>query len=352
MKRTRYRKPWWTKERVVEGLRRFHLDFGVAPTSTEEYQKRQQFTGPNPRGAGNPYPSAHAVLKYFATFRQAWAAVGIETERFFGPWTAEEDRFLSEAIGIFSRKEIAEALDRTPDAVHTRICDLGLHAYRARGWTFSRVMTATGVPDYIIRRYADRGDLPYFRGTKCCYLDPADLLVVKEIDWDGPPAELAAAVRRSIMTKLVMVLRGQDWRAGRLYQVQKKTITDKRRRRNVIPAGPKPVEIDKGDWVTVNRLETCPELSDRVGYVHTVYWSSYGSLSNKRRAGGKPAWVARVEFKGDKGQKRLNRILPLEILRPAPGRTPAAGARAGSGNRKNGHSLSTSKGDAESGGPA
>jgi hypothetical protein len=265
---------------------------------------------------GNPYPSHYGVLKYFASFRQAWTAVGIEVDRSYEPWSAGEERFLSEAIGILTRGEIAEALGRTPGAVHRRIYELGLHTYEARGWTFHRVMRVTGIPDYTLRRYADRGDLPYFRGSKCCYLDPADLLIIKEIDWENPPAELAQAVRRSLMTRLVKILKEEDWRANSLYRIHRTTTTDKRHKRNLIPPGPKPVEIDKGDWVKVKKLKNCPELRNRTGYVHTVYWSSYGSLSNKRRQGGKPEWVARVEFKKTKYGGRLNRILPVELLRP------------------------------------
>lgn len=316
MKHTKYRENWWTRERVIAGLRRFYRDFGFAPTSTEEYQERQQHTGPNQNGVGNPYPSSYGVLKYFGSFRQSWTAAGIETDRSFEPWTPEEERFIAEAAGILTRKEIAEALGRTPGAVHRRIYDLGLHTYEARGWTFHRVMRAAGVPDYTLWRYADRGDLPYFRGSKCCYLDPADLLVVKEIDWENPPAELAQVARRSLMTRLVKILKGEDWRACSLYRIHRTTTTDKRHKRNLIPPGPKPVEIERGDWVKVKRFKNCPELHYRTGYVHTVYWSSYSGLSNKRREGGKPGWVARVEFKRAKNEKRLNRILPVEMLNP------------------------------------
>ncbi|MCI0524316.1 MAG: hypothetical protein L0Y75_03550 [Acidobacteria bacterium] len=131
MRHTSYRKQWWTWERVLEGLRRFYRDFGFAPTATAEYQTRQQFTGKSNTGVGNPYPSSYGVLKYFSTFREAWTAAGIETDRAWEAWTPEEDWFLAEGAGVFSRKELAEALGRSPNAVHRRLYDLGVHTYKA-----------------------------------------------------------------------------------------------------------------------------------------------------------------------------------------------------------------------------
>ena len=120
MRHTRVRKLWWTRERVLDGLRRFYRDFGFAPTATAEYQKRQQFTGASNTGVGNPYPSSYGVLKYFGTFREAWTAAGIRTDRAWEAWTPEEDWFLTEGAGVFSRKELAEALDRSPNAQQER----------------------------------------------------------------------------------------------------------------------------------------------------------------------------------------------------------------------------------------
>jgi hypothetical protein len=76
---------------VLDGLRRFYPDFGLAPTSTEAYQQHQQFTGTSNSGVGNPYPSSYGVLKYFESFRQAWAVAGIRTDRAWEAWAPEED---------------------------------------------------------------------------------------------------------------------------------------------------------------------------------------------------------------------------------------------------------------------
>ena len=229
MRQATCRKRWWTRERVLEGLRRFFRDFGFAPTSIAAYQERQQFTGVSNTGVGNPYPSSYGVLKYFKTFRQAWSAVGIKTDRAWEAWSPEEDWFLAEGAGIFSRQELAAALDRTPNSVHRRLYDLGVHSYQARGWTFHRVRQVTNVPEHIIRRYADRGELPYLRGSKCLYVDPADLLMIKEIDWEHAPEELAEVVRRSLMARAVKILSGENWRVGRPYQPHPTRSANRRR---------------------------------------------------------------------------------------------------------------------------
>lgn len=323
MRHTKHRENWWTKARVIEGLLRFYRDHKFAPTSTEDWHRLVKGTGGNHSGVGNPYPSFNVVLKYFSTFRAAWTAAGIRVNRDWEPWTVEEDAFIREGAGILTRDELAEALDRTPNAVHRRLYDMGVNTRNSRGWNFHRVMKVTGCPDYILRRYANRGDLPYFRGTRLLYVDPADLLVVKEIDWSGPPPELAEAVRKSLMDRLVKILSGGDWRVGRIYQPHKDNTTDKKhQKRNPPPATPKPIEIVAGDKVKLvknaaKRLPNASGLARRTGLVHVVYWSAYGSQSNHRRGradGG--AWVARVEFKGDRGKNlpRLQRTLPLEAL--------------------------------------
>lgn len=183
MRHKKHRENWWTKARVIEGMRRFYRDHKIAPTSTRHWHELTKGTGESCTGVGNPYPSFYGVLKYFSSFRAAWTAVGVKVNRSDETWMPAEEQFLREGCGILTRKELAEALDRTPEAVHRRLYDLGINTRTARGWTFHRVMRVTGLPDYILRRYANRGELPYFRGCQCMYLDPADLLIVAEIDW-------------------------------------------------------------------------------------------------------------------------------------------------------------------------
>jgi hypothetical protein len=50
------------------------------------------------------------------------------------------------------------------------------------------------VSEYVLRTYIKRGELPSFKGAKHVYVDPADLHVVREIDWQHPPGGLESAV--------------------------------------------------------------------------------------------------------------------------------------------------------------
>jgi len=313
------RRAWWTKQRVIEGLKRFYSDRSCAPTSSEEWQELTAGSAVSLRGFDNPYPSTASILRHFPSFREAWTAAGVEVNRDLEPWTGEEERFIAEGAGIFSRKELAQALNRTPNAVHRRLYDLGISTYKARGWTFHRVMRATGVPDYVLRRYANRGELPYLRGSKCLYVDPADILVIEEIDWSDPPAELAEDIWKSLMRRLVSVIARRDWRHGCLYQLHKTNTTNMKQRRRAQPAGPKPNEIKRGDLVRALDDPNCKGLVGRVGHVHAVYWSAYRQQSSlgrdKKETSGE--WVARVEFKRDTARNlpRANRTLPLTALK-------------------------------------
>ncbi len=205
-RKTRQRTVWWTKERVLDGLRRFYRDFKVAPTGMDQYHKLQRFTGTAQNGVGNPYPSFYGVLKYFSNFREAWRAAGVKMNRHESRWLPEEDQFLAEAAGLLSRKELAEALDRTPNAVHRRLYDLGLHSYRTQGLSLNRAADLAGLSHGTLRSYVRRGVLPSVRGTKCVYVDPADLLLVPAVDWDKASPELHDLARRSLMKRLVTVL--------------------------------------------------------------------------------------------------------------------------------------------------
>ena len=207
------------------------------------------------RGGGQsgrrPYPSLYAVLRHFETFRQAWAAAGIEVGRRQESWSELEDWYLREGAGLISRSELARDLHRTPDAVHRRLYDLGLHSYQRWGWTLHHVERVAQVPRHRLQTYLDRGDLPCLRGSKCVYVDPGDLIVVSEIDWQNPPPELEQAALQAWRERLVKVLAGQDWRVGRPFRAQPLRRTDRRWGPRLIQPGPKPIDLTAGDRVEV-----------------------------------------------------------------------------------------------------
>jgi len=206
--RRTFARAWCTRERVIAGLRRFYKEHSVAPTSTEDWHQlagRHGCRGGGP-GTRRPYPSLYGVLRHFDTFRQAWAAAGIDVGRRQESWSELEDWYLREGMGLIPRTELARDLHRTPDAIHRRLYDLGLHSYQRWGWTLHHVERVAQIPRHRLQTYIEQGELPYLRGSKCVYIDPGDLLVVQEIDWQHPPAELEEAVLQAWRERLVKLL--------------------------------------------------------------------------------------------------------------------------------------------------
>jgi hypothetical protein len=266
-----------------------------------------------------PYPWPYGVLRYFETFRQARAAAGIEVGRRQESWSELEDWYLREGAGPLSRVELARDLQRTPDAVHCRLYDLGLHTNQRWGWTLHRAERVAQVPRHRLQKYLDRGDLPYMCGSKCVYVDPADLIVVDEIDWLNPPAELKEAALQAWRERLVKVLAGHDWRAGRPFRPQPVVRTDRRWSPRLLRAGPKPVEISAGDRVeVVQPVPQRPQCLGRKGRVHLVFWCVNSQVRNSARSSPEAQWMARVEFASRHGRSlgpRVTYTLPLECLR-------------------------------------
>lgn len=295
------RRTWWTRERVLAALVRFHREFGLAPLSSERYHHLQTPTGTGNYAPARPYPSASAVLRHFPSFRAAWSSAGILVDRSSEPWTELEEWYLSEGAGILSRKELASDLRRTEGAVNRRLRDLGINSYRNHGWTLHRVERAAQVPRHLLEKYLFQGLLPYFRGSKTIFVDPADLLCVEEIDWRNPPAELEADARRSLARRMIAILSGRDWREGRLYRSDRIAKTDRRYARTAVKSTPKPTHVGPGDRVRVVReVESRPGVAGREGVVHLVYWSQQrhrpGPGRRTSRDDGEPGWMARVEF--------------------------------------------------------
>jgi hypothetical protein len=317
MRKGRRRAPYWNRERVIEGLQRFARNFGQTPTATEKYQALQQFTGARQSGVGNPYPSSASVLRHFSSFRQAWAACGIAQNRDWEEWSPEEDWFISEGAGLLSRNEMAAYLGRTPNAVHRRLYDMGIDSRQARGWTMHRAAVATGVPDCVLRGYLLRGDIPYLRGVKCLFFDPAELLVVREINWAAITPELAQAIRQSLMARLVALLSGRAWRASSPYTRQVARVTGKRwsEAKRQQTWQPPPYALAAGEAVRLKRrLPDLPSLERRRARVIGVYFSRNKQAKLPQREGLGPCWVARLEFKRWGELPRVLITLPLYLL--------------------------------------
>lgn len=197
------RAPYWTRDRVIVGLQRYYRVHGTAPTASNVWQAVTW--DDHRRPPYRPYPCFSNVLRYFRTFRQAWIAAGIRTDRQHEDFTPEEHWYLREACGIIPRTEMARDLQRTPAAVHKYLQMHGLHSYLNCGWSLNRVMALTGVSRYWLDWCHERGLLPYRRGSKCVFIQPLDLLNVPMVDWEAHP-EIGRGLRRMLLERLVGVL--------------------------------------------------------------------------------------------------------------------------------------------------
>lgn len=70
---------WWTRERVLQGLRRLYADTGRAPNcSGGSYLRLMRECGQQGlKGGRRRYPTDHAVLRYWPSFAAAWRELGI-----------------------------------------------------------------------------------------------------------------------------------------------------------------------------------------------------------------------------------------------------------------------------------
>lgn len=330
------RREWWTRERVLLGLERFYQDFGYCPTSTEDYMRHTQYTGRDPAGRSSRaahhqrYPSFYGVLKFFRTFREAWAAAGhTEVDRSWEEWTAMEDWFVLESVGIMPRSEVAEVLKRSAPAIKRRLYDLGdIRSYNRWGITLTHAATLMRLSQAVCRKYLVYGIIPYLKGNKCYFLNPADLLKIEEFDWSSPDVdpELELLVRRAVIQRICKMLKfGAAWRDHEVYKFQKTKDRYHRRvknpRRSIWHKNdpPPPNDLDIGDWVRttgkVRSMQT--EVGKRLGVIKEVYYS----WQRVKRYDGteRPTWVAMVEFPkirtitGEK-DRRIKYTIPLDYL--------------------------------------
>jgi hypothetical protein len=306
---------WWTRERVLDGLRHFYDQTGEAPVTSiiwgkvaSNYDRRRQ-------AWRRRLPSTYAVLRYFPSFRAAWEAAGVQlSDRRQAPWSSTEDWYVNEAIGVLPTGTIALDLGRTESAIYRRIRHLHRHITDAWGWPLQRVVKMTGVSEHTVRGYIRRGELPVFKGAKCVYIHPGDLHVIDEIDWTQLPPDLESAVLRSLQGRLVRVLAARDSR--RIWPDCAVAAFNKPSCDRVLRASrpPRPSWITPGVRVCVlGPTPAMPQRSVRIGVVERVYWSS-----NSRQDG--PAqWRAKVIF--SRGYRKalgptVAYCLPVSALQP------------------------------------
>ncbi|MBI3654112.1 MAG: hypothetical protein HY231_24030 [Acidobacteria bacterium] len=307
--RKRRSRVYWTRERIIEGLRLFFLHHRHAPCSTEAW-RLATLEDEGRKMWDRVYPSWSGILNVFPSFVEAWEAAGVFINRDWLPWSELEDWYLKEACGVLPRHQIAHDLRRGVNAVKRRLYDLGLNTRKRWGWTIHRIERVTGIPVHTIQSYMKRGELPFFRGCHLIYTDPADLLVIKQIDWNNPPPELEREVRRSLMLRLMKIILRQDWRSGSIYQAVNIRKTGKRWGVAKFQAPPRPLNLVTNDLVICKSED--PQCAGRIGEILTVIYSRKMKNTAKQKA--EPGWMARVEFKREGQLPRLHRTLPLELL--------------------------------------
>ena len=109
---------YWTRERVTAALARFHRQTGQAPTSSDPWRALSNQLA---HGRSRSFPSPPVVLRYFGSFRAAWASIGVELARDGAPWTEREDVYLRAMAGVMTRNAIARVLGRSSNGVKARL---------------------------------------------------------------------------------------------------------------------------------------------------------------------------------------------------------------------------------------
>lgn len=325
---------WWTRDPVIAGLQRYYADFGMTPTDQGKYAVHQQHTGFDPSGKKSnlgwhqKYPSYASVFNYFGSMREAWRAAGFETDHSFEEWSPMEDWFVLESVGILPRTEVAEILKRSGPAIKRRLYDLGdIRSYNRWGITLTHAATLMGLSQAVMRKYLDYGVIPYMRGVKLYYLNPADLLKVEEFDWTGKvDPELEMLVRNAVAQRICKMLSfGASWRDHEVYKFERTKERFRGRIKNPRTSAfnkdnPKPPnDLEVGDWVRttgkVRSMQT--EVGNRVGVIKELYysWQRVKRYDGTNRA----AWVAMVEFPKirtitNEKDRRIKYSVPLDFL--------------------------------------
>lgn len=333
------RQPWWTKERVILGLQQFVKRFGFCPTSHEEYWKRTRYTGKivngrySNRGQDHPYPSTAAIGKFWKTMREAWTAAGFNVDAGYEAWSPMEDWFVIESCGILPREEVARVLKRTVPAVKRRLYDLGgITANTRWGITISAVERHLGVAQHVVRRYLEHGTIGYFRGYKNIYINPADLIRLKEFDWESERArelapELLANIKSCLIQRALKILKyRENWRDHEIYKIQRVASLYNCRIKNERipmsikePAPPPPNDLQVDNWVKIKN-DIALGVAGRVGIIRAVF---YSPMPGDRRDGTRrKCWMARVEFPRlrltkSSNEERIRYGIPLDCLEHA-----------------------------------
>jgi len=342
-RRFKSRNRWWTRERCLDAGARFYIARGVAPTNDNWWHNETRFTAQTPDGRGvgskRPYPSYGALSNYWKGMRPFWMDVAashpdlnIELDRGDAPWSALEEWWVTESVGLIGRAEVSRLMHesgvgRTEPAIKRRLYELGVNSHNRWGWAINHAERVLNVSAAIITKYVDHGKLPFFQGHKCIYIDPADLFVVQEYNWAKKrhPRELEDAVRKSLMQRACYIILGFDWRAYSYHKIQPKldlfTGRIKQPRTISPPATPKPAHIKVGDWARITGPWSYkqPGAKGRIGQVKSLVWSPQAQRRTQKRPARPACWVVTIEFRklkahGRPEYPRIRYNVPVEFI--------------------------------------
>lgn len=109
---------FWSRERVTAALLRLQRQTGQAPTSSNAWRAlAHRCASVRPRS----FPSPPVVLRYFGSFRAAWACLGVALPLDRARWTEREDGYLLSTVGVQPRQSIARTLGRSSNGVKARL---------------------------------------------------------------------------------------------------------------------------------------------------------------------------------------------------------------------------------------
>jgi hypothetical protein len=121
---------YWTRERVLEGLRLAAAELDPLPTSSDVYNRLKK--------GRMDWPTAAKVIEHFGSMAHGWLAAGVSRRRVQltnSRWTAEEDEYLLTVAGTVRLTDIARTLNRSYPAVRSRLgAKHGLRARQNQGY--------------------------------------------------------------------------------------------------------------------------------------------------------------------------------------------------------------------------
>lgn len=301
-----YNSEWWTKQRVLAALRRFYEEFKTTPSSFDAYAELQikaniEHAGRiTTRGQNNLYPSIASIGKFFKYMNDAWRAIGVEVVDNQIEWTVDEDCFIFEALGILTRDEIADCLpNRTAGAVKARVKHLGWDIYSHWGITTGKAAIYLELGQNVVEKYVKNGTIPCLKGSAYTYINPADLLVVKEIDWTKPVhPELDQMIRLALVKRMCQLLERNNYRLSEVYKFLPETARKGSRSREYSVSQwqnlpPKDLDVKPGDWVRLTE-PTNGICNNRKGIIKSVHYSP--QIKQRTDGSRRKCWIATVEF--------------------------------------------------------